>query len=416
MRYFALVVAAIAHSVLLNPQNGPLHFLLWLPKLLADALSPLLMVWSVIVGLVGLKRRDWLLALLGMTGTAVSLKHVIDVTTPHERDFAHAFGPDWEADIPPTIKPNLSPRRWRPFMLPPAHGPVEWNVPYGSNPDTPDHEQLYADIMRPLPTVAASGLALIYMHGGAWTFGKRNIAKFPYFRQLSAQGHLIMDIDYTLNPKTSVPGMVMDVKRAIIWLKANAATYQIDPERIVLAGQSAGGHLSLLAAYTGNYSGLQPDGLAGDTAVKAVISYYGPPDMAALHEDIEARFHVLRQRQVARGLQSVANRTGEPNLLQGIAGLVGGEVADIPEMYRLISPITHVDANCPPTMLIHGTHDLLVSHREVERLLVALQQQNVPAVYIPLPGCDHSFESMLPHLSPSAQTAAYYMERFIALM
>ncbi|MCZ7667809.1 MAG: hypothetical protein M5U34_11640 [Chloroflexi bacterium] len=46
--------------------------MLWLPKLLADALSPLLMVWSVIVGLVGLKRRDWLLALLGMTGTAVS--------------------------------------------------------------------------------------------------------------------------------------------------------------------------------------------------------------------------------------------------------------------------------------------------------------------------------------------------------
>jgi acetyl esterase/lipase len=414
VRLFAFVVAVIAHSILLNPHNGPIHFLLWLSKLLADALSPLLVVWHAIVGLVGLKRKDWLLMLLGVTGTAVSLKHFIDVTTPQENEFTEAFGLDWQTRISAERHANLSTHRWQPLLNLPAHGKIEWDVEYGSNPDTPEHERLYADIMHPLENVPRSGLALIFVHGGGWTYGRRNIGKFPYFRQLSAQGHLIMDIDYTLNPKTSVPGMAMDVKRAIIWLKANAERLQINPDRIILAGQSAGGHLSLLAAYTGNYLGLQPDGSKADTSVRAVISYYGPPDMAALHDDVEARFDVFFRGQMR---QSLKERVGsEHKLAHGIAGLVGGSVLDIPEMYRLISPVTYVDGDCPPTMLIHGTHDLLVSHREVERLLVALRQNNVPSIYVPMPGCDHSFESALPRISPSAQTAAYYMERFIALM
>ena len=414
MRLFILVLAAIAHSILWNPRNGPLHFFLWLPKLLADALSPLLMVWHAIVGLVGLKRRDWALVLLGGMGTAVSLKHFTDVTTRHEDDFAQAFGAEWPSQIPLAIQPKLSAHRWRPILKQPPRGVIERNVEYGSNPDTPDDILLFADVMHPPENVRPSGLALIYVHGGGWAYGHRNISKFPYFRQLSAQGHLVMDIDYTLNPKTSVPGMVMDVKRAIIWLKANAARYHINPERIVLAGQSAGGHLSLLAAYTGNFPALQPDGSAADTSVRAVISYYGPPDMAALHDDVEARFGGVIKGQMGRGLQKQVG--GEHTLTHGLAGLVGGSVLDVPEMYRLISPITYVDAACPPTMLIHGTHDLLVSHLEVERLLAALRQNDVPSIFIPLPGCDHSFESVLPRISPSAQTSAYYMERFIALM
>ena len=414
MRLFALVIAAIAHSILLNPHNGPLHFLLWLPKLLADALSPLLFVWNIIVSLVGLKRRDWFLVLLGGMGTAVSLKHFTDTTTPHENEFAETFGADWQSQIHPTISSKFATRRWQPILKQQPHGTIERDVEYGSNPDTPDDIRLFADIMHPPENVTPSGLALIYVHGGGWAYGNRNIGKFPYFRQLSAQGHLIMDIDYTLNPKTSVPGMVMDVKRAIIWLKANAAQYHIDPERVVLAGQSAGGHLSLLAAYTGNYLGLQPDGSSADTSVRAVVSYYGPPDMAVLHDDVEARFNVLLRGQVGQSLQE---RAGDVHTLaHGIAGLVGGSVVDVPEMYRLISPITYVDADCPPTMLIHGTHDLLVSHRSVERLLVALRQNKVSSIYLPLPGCDHSFESVLPRISPSAQTSAYYMERFFALM
>jgi acetyl esterase/lipase len=85
-------------------------------------------------------------------------------------------------------------------------------------------------------------------------------------------------------------------------------------------------------------------------------------------------------------------------------------------MYRLISPITDVDADCPPTLLLHGTHDVLVDHQVTGRLHEALQAAGVPVVYLPLPGCEHTFESVLPRVSPAAQTAVYYMERFLALM
>ena len=368
----------------------------------------------MVAGLVGMKRHDWFLIVLGGIGTAVSIKHFTKITKPHEDQFTQTFCPDWQSQIPPNIQSNLPKQRWQPLIKSIAHGPIEWNVPFGSNPDTPAAEHLYADIMHPAPNVKRSGLALIYVHGGGWTYGKRNIKKFPYFRQLSAQGHLVMDIDYTLSPKTSMTGMVKDVKRAIIWLKTNAERYHIDPARIVLAGQSAGGHLSLLAAYTGNYPSFQPDNSPVDSSVRAVISYYGAADIVALQNDIEMRFKDVLHSSPIRWLQEKVGT--EHKLTYGIAGLVGGSASEIPEAYHLISPIEHVDANCPPTMLIHGTHDLLVDYQQATRLWAVLQQHHVPSIHIPLPRCEHSFESVLPRLSPSAQTAAFYMERFIGLM
>jgi acetyl esterase/lipase len=104
------------------------------------------------------------------------------------------------------------------------------------------------------------------------------------------------------------------------------------------------------------------------------------------------------------------------SLASGIASVVGGTPAEIPEVYRLISPVTYVNAACPPTLLLQGTHDLLVDHHMVEQLYQRLRQVNAPVVYIPFPGCNHAFESVVPRLSPPAQTAAYYTERFLALM
>lgn len=419
MRVFGLIMAFVTTTTLLNPRNGPLHFLLWLPKLLASALSPLVVVASWLPILVGRRRRDPLLVGLGISSTFLALRQLSAVTAPREANLVEAFGADWEAKIPQVMRARFLRYRWRPFVWGGAVGRVQRNVVYGVNPDA--GAPLIADFLRPPEGVPPSGLAMIFVHGGAWRYGRRNIDKFPYFHQLAAQGHLIMDIDYTLNPKTSVPGMVMDVKRAILWLKEHADEYAINPERIVLTGQSAGGHLSLLAAYTPNYLGLQPKGvdgriMAGDTAVRAVISYYGPPDMVALFDDIEARFGGVMSQRVNRRVNQLLERIGEEGWDQGLSALLGGPLADIPDMYRLISPITYVDKDCPPTMLLHGTHDLLVNPLAVKQLYQALRLANVPVLYLPMPGCEHSFESVLPRLSPGAQTAAYYMERFLALM
>jgi acetyl esterase/lipase len=414
MRRLSLFLLAITATTLVNPRNGPLHFFFWLPKLLATALAPLLALASWLLALQGRRRGDRWLTGLGLAAMITALHHIILVTAPRRAAMAKAFGPDWETRLPPDLQARLSVQRWQPLVFALPEGHVSRNVVYGHNPEA--DQPLIADIRTPPLGVPPSGLAIIFIHGGAWRFGRRNIGKFPYFRQLAAQGHLIMDIDYTLNPKTSVPGMVMDVKRAIIWLKAQATYYNLNPERLVLVGQSAGGHLALLAAYTPNYLALQPKDVEGDSSVRGVISYYGPPDMVALHNDLEIRFGRIFSEQALERLNRLLIRAGEKVVAYGISGLVGGPLAEIPEMYRLISPMTYVDADCPPTLLLHGTHDLLVDHLAAERLYQALNLAGVPTVYLPFPGCEHSFESVLPRVSPAAQTAVYYMERFLALL
>ncbi|MBK7177620.1 MAG: alpha/beta hydrolase fold domain-containing protein [Chloroflexi bacterium] len=159
---------------------------------------------------------DPLLVGLGITSTFLALRRLAAVTAPREAELVEAFGADWEANSRDAARSILR-RRWRPVVWGGAVGRVQRNVVYGVNPET--GAPLIADLLHPPEGVPASGLAMIFVHGGAWRYGRRNIDKFPYFHQLAGQGHLIMDIDYTLNPKTSVPGMVMDVKRAILWLK-----------------------------------------------------------------------------------------------------------------------------------------------------------------------------------------------------
>ena len=93
-----------------------------------------------------------------------------------------------------------------------------------------------------------------------------------------------MDVAYRLSPETAIPGMVGDVKRAIAWMKCNAARYGASPDKIVIGGGSAGGHISLLAAYAPDHLDLTPVDVKGeDLSVRGVISEYGPSDLAACY-------------------------------------------------------------------------------------------------------------------------------------
>ncbi len=97
-----------------------------------------------------------------------------------------------------------------------------------------------------------------------------------------------MDVAYRLCPEVDIYGMIGDVKRAIAWMKANASRYGVNPEKIVLGGGSAGGHLALLAGYTPQHPELTPEDLkSADLSVCGVISYYGPTDLLAGYQHME---------------------------------------------------------------------------------------------------------------------------------
>jgi acetyl esterase/lipase len=140
--------------------------------------------------------------------------------------------------------------------------------------------------------------------------------------------------------------------------------------------------------------------------------------MVALYHDIQTRFVPLfPNRLVALIHRLLELVTGHGDTLaSGLSSVMGGPPAEMPELYHLLSPTSYVSADCPPTLLLQGTHDFLVDCQQVERLYKMLHQAGAPVVYIPFPNCGHTFESILPRISPPAQTAAYYMERFLALM
>ena len=249
------------------------------PKLLAGALSPILALAGTISAVMGALFKSPLTVLAGAFGALVSADYVRQTLAPH-REFERAFGPDWETRLAPSVAKRRPQQRWRAWPILPTAPEPRWtrDLPFWTIPET--DRQLLCDIWQPPEEIAPSGLAFIYFHGSGWHFSDKDVGTRPMFRHLSAQGHVIMDVAYRLCPETEWRGMLGDVKRAVAWLRINAAEYGVDPARIVLGGGSAGGHLALLAAYTADDAALTPVDVMGmDLAVRGVVSWYGPPDM-----------------------------------------------------------------------------------------------------------------------------------------
>ena len=116
---------------------------------------------------------------------------------------------------------------------------------------------------------------MIQVHGGGWIAGSRLEQGIPLLNHLAANGWIGFAVDYRLSPRATMPEHVIDVKRAIAWVRAHADELGVDPERIALTGGSAGGHLTALAALTADDKALQPGFEDADTSVAAAVPFYG---------------------------------------------------------------------------------------------------------------------------------------------
>jgi acetyl esterase/lipase len=277
-----------------------------------------------------------------------------------------------------------------------------------------------------------SGVAVIYLHGGAWYLLDKDTGTRPFFRHLSAQGHVIMDVAYRLAPETDMMGMIHDVKRAIHWLKEKAATYHINPDKIIVSGGSAGAHLALLAAYTFQSSVFSPVELEGrDVSTAGAISLYGPADLEAMYFHTNQQYTTRTKtdapampeptkmpRWVKKAMGKNYSRLGmDKDVTNGgsFATLLGCQPDQYPENYALYSPLVHVHPQCPPTLLIHGEHDVMAPVKASQRLYSRLMEEDVPTMMHILPQTDHAFDLILPRISPSSHNAIYDIERFLAL-
>ena len=188
-----------------------------------------------------------------------------------------------------------------------------------------------------VPTERSSDTLLVYVHGGAWRSGSRTDVPV---KALVERGFALASVDYRLSPEAKFPANMHDLKAAIRFLRAKQGELGIKADRIVVIGSSAGGHLAALVGVTNGHRELE--GAVGDHSghssdVQGIVSFYGASNLETILA--QSTPHGLSVRVPA--LELLLGELPEKN----------------PALARLASPVTHVDANDPPMLLIHGDQD-----------------------------------------------------------
>ena len=377
-------------------------------KIVGAAFSPLLALMGLVGAMLARRAGRPLMSLLGGLGALLGARFVQRVSTS-DSDVVRVFG----SDCAPLAETKQLRRRWHWGQV--ATRPraqLIRDLAFATVPGT--DRALFCDLRQPGPGVQRSGIGFIYLHGGAWQAFDKDVATRPFFRHLTAQGHVVMDVAYRLARETDMRGMLGDAKRAVAWLKSQGAAFGVDPAKIVIAGGSAGGHLALLAAYTPSHPDYDPEDLhAADTSVRGVIAYYPVADLRTLtHHWSEQSMHPLATA-VGRALGYFA-REGYLPWSRLAQRLFGAPLASLDDALLAYSPVAHVRPTCPPTLLVQGLHDHVIPVADVLKLHRALAEAGAEAAIVKLPMVEHAFDLIALQLSPPAQAALYDVDRFLA--
>jgi acetyl esterase/lipase len=225
-----------------------------------------------------------------------------------------------------------------------------------------------ADLYFPATTPAGKKIpALVWIHGGGWVEGRRDAKReVSVCSTLARNGYVAMSIDYILSDKKQAvwPTNLWDCKTAVRWLRKNAGRLGIDPDRIGVAGGSAGGHLAAMVALTTPTDGLDPKQPDGDIscAVKCCVDLYGIADISSYHD----------------------------------VTMLGKKSAEAPELYRAASPVTYVRSNSVPILICHGTADTTVSIKQSEFFDQTLTRNGVEHGFEVVTNAVHTFDLQPP--------------------
>ncbi|MEZ5095314.1 MAG: alpha/beta hydrolase [Nocardioides sp.] len=138
------------------------------------------------------------------------------------------------------------------------------------------------DVSRPKGAVPRGAPVLLQVHGGGWVLGSKDQQGVPLSLHMAARGWVVVSINYRLAPRDAFPAQIVDVKRAIAWVREHIADYGGDPSYVVITGGSAGGQLCALAALTPSDPEYQPGFEDADTSLAAAVPHYGVYDMAGV--------------------------------------------------------------------------------------------------------------------------------------
>ena len=313
------------------------------------------------------------LALFSLSWLGMAYLHfqAMDTDNYIRRALRRSLGDNYRLDIPVhrqhTLKDGVRSGSWlKPFQFEREGVRKHRGISYGEAGvrNLLDIYQPGAPSERPRPV-------LLQVHGGAWIVGHKEEQAKPLMYHLAQRDWVCVSINYRLSPVDKFPAHIIDVKKAIAWVRDNIADYGGDPEFIAITGGSAGGHLSALAALTANDSEYQPGFEDRDTTVQAAVPFYGVYDFL--------------DRDNIRPAMPLEDFLGDKVM-------PCSPFADR-ELWDRASPLSRINADAPPFFVIQGTHDSLVWVEEARNFVASLQAQSKQKVaYAELPGAQHAFD------------------------
>ena len=272
----------------------------------------------------------------------------------------------------PLDEPSLG-RLALPFQRSEPGVEIARDIPYVPD-DDPRHR---LDVYYPTGARSATGDArdprpvLLQVHGGAWVIGHKAQQALPLMFHMAARGWVCVSANYRLSPRATFPDHLVDLKRAISWIRSNIADYGGDPALVCVTGGSAGGHLSSMLALTANDPEYQPGFETVDTSVAACVPFYGVYDFGNQYG-----------LQPHDGLLRLLERSVMKQALEGN-----------PDAFRSASPLARVHPDAPPFFPIHGSLDGLAPVAEARRFVEELRAiSKAPVAYAELTGAQHAFE------------------------
>jgi len=206
-----------------------------------------------------------------------------------------------------------------------------------------------------VPKTAQPAPVVIWIFGGSWRIGSKGY--HVNLRDLTKYGIAVASIQYRLTTTATYPAQLDDCRAAVSWLRANGSRYGINPSKIGISGESAGGHLAALVGT-----------VEGAPAIRAVCALYPPTDLVSLGREYET--------------------SKEPS---AVDRLLGGRIEQKLALAAQASPVNHVSASSPPFLIFHGDRDELVPLAQSEDLVKRLKRAGVEARLIVVPGKPHWF-------------------------
>jgi acetyl esterase/lipase len=370
------VGAALVQARRLSHALLPYFLMAWLTGELALIHLCWQLVLTILVALLGglqTESGQWGLAIYALSWLGLLQLHrqSMDTGTVLEDSLRKALGDNFRGDIPQqrlqVLRANINSSEWmRPFSMPRAGVKVHRDISYGEN-----GKRNLLDIYEPTEPREGGFPVLLQVHGGAWMIGEKQQQALPLMYHLAQRGWLCVACNYRLSPKDTFPAHIVDVKKAIAWIREHASEYSANADFLAITGGSAGGHLSSLAALTPNKAEWQPGFEEADTSVSAAVPFYGVYDFL--------------DRENIRGSMSM-----EPTLEKYVMKC---PAAENQAFWADASPVDHVSASAPPTFVVQGLHDSLVWVEEARSFVNKLKDASDQVVaYAELPGAQHAFE------------------------